>query len=257
MTSRPNGGRGLLLFATGLRALVGDLGVAALTVAVFPFAFASGLLGLRGLADRVCVVWGGGILRLFGVDVVLNGIENFPQGSGCLVLFNHQSLFDIPVLYGTLRRTLRFGAKVELFRIPFFGPGMRAMGTLPIARANRSETLRTYKHAESMIAKGFSYALAPEGTRQATAAIGRFKTGPFIFAMGAQAPIVPAVIRGARNVLPKGSLLPNLGRWRRTVVLQLLPAVPTRGLGPDDLNPLMDRVHAAMVDAFARLPDLG
>jgi 1-acyl-sn-glycerol-3-phosphate acyltransferase len=240
---------------TYARALMGHVALIGATAALSPVAMFAGGLGYRALADRICLAWGGLLLRLYGIDVRLAGIENFPPGTAGLLLFNHQSLFDIPVLYGTLRRTVRFGAKIELFKVPLFGQAMRAMGTLPIARANRAETMETYRHAEAMFAKGFSYALAPEGTRQDEPAIGRFKAGPFIFAIGAQAPIIPAVIKGAHEVLPKNRLMPNIGARRRTVDLLLLPPIPTRGLGVEDVGPLMERVRSAMVDAYARLPD--
>lgn len=249
---------GLMRVITTVRALVGGVGVVALTVAVFPFAVVSSTFRWVEMQDAICRVWGGGILSLFGVRVKLTGEENFPPKSACLLLFNHQSLFDIPVIYGTLKRRVRFGAKAELFRIPIFGLGMRVMGTLPVTRKDRASTLQTYKDAESKIAEGFSYALAPEGTRQEKPVIGSFKAGPFIFAIGAQAPIVLAVIRGAHDVLPKKRLLPNLDRWTRTVHLHLTPAIPTRGLvlgeTGGDLGPLIDRARAAMVEAYDRLP---
>ena len=239
---------------TWVRGVIGNAGTVAATVILSVPAVAAGALGFRKLADSICFVWGRFMLEAYGIEVRLVGEENFPPGQGCLLLFNHQSLFDIPTLYGTLRRTVRFGAKTELFKIPFFGPAMRAVGTLPIARDNRQATLQTYREAQEKFAQGFSYALAPEGTRQKEPAIGRFKAGPFIFAIGAQAPIVAAVIKGAHDVLPKKRLVPNVGRWRRRIYVQLLPAVQTRGLRPEDLSMLMDRVRASMVEAFAALP---
>lgn len=252
MSAEPKPGF-LLLALTYGRAVIGNAIVVVATIVLSPFAIGAGALGFRAIADSICLIWGRLLLEAYGVRVRVTGLENFPPGQGCLLLFNHQSLFDIPVLYGSLRRTVRFGAKVELFKIPLFGPAMRAVGTLPIARDNREETLRIYREAQAKFAEGFSFALAPEGTRQQEPAIGKFKAGPFLFAIGAQAPVLPAVIKGAHDVLPKSRLTPNLGRWRRTIQLQLLPMVPTRGLTNADLGPLSDRVRSAMIESFARL----
>src|SRR5690606_17085370 len=106
---------------------------------------------------------------------------------------------------------IRFGAKIELFKIPFFGRAMRAVGTLPIARENRAGVFKIYKEAERQFSRDVIFVLAPEGTRQKEPRIGRFKKGPFIFAINARVPIIPAVLRGAHEVLPKKSLLVNVG----------------------------------------------
>src|SRR5205823_2559565 len=158
--------------------------------------------------------------------------------------FNHQSHVDIPSIHSTIRRRLRFGAKIELFKIPIFGAAIRAAGVLPIARANRDEVYRVYRQAAAKLAAGWSFILAPEGTRQREPRIGPFKRGPFVFAIDAQVPLVPIVLKGTFDVLPKSSRLVNVGAWSRTVTLHALPPVETKGLGRDDVTRLMDEVRA-------------
>ena len=235
---------------TYVRGVVGDGLLVLWTIVLSLVILAVSAVGWKGVADATILLWGRVVLWLFGVTVHLRGIENFPLGKGSLVLFNHQSLFDIPVLYGTFRRRMRFGSKSELFKIPLFGPAMRSVGTLEIVRNDRAATLRIYRKAESMFAQGFSFALAPEGTRQDEPRIGRFKAGPFLFAIGAQASIVPAVIKGAHEVLPKKRLVPNVGRWKSVVELTLLPAISTAGMTESDVGSLIDRVRNAMVTSF-------
>src|SRR4051794_31780995 len=75
------------------------------------------------------------VLALYGLRVEASGLENLPDRPA-VYLFNHQSHLDPPSVQSILRRTARFGAKIELFSIPIFGRGLRAAGILPIAREN-------------------------------------------------------------------------------------------------------------------------
>lgn len=106
------------------------------------FVISAGLLGLDRLATTFIRAWSGPLLWVFGIRVIGQGDENIPAKGGGIIVFNHQSLFDIPALTSSTPKKIRFGAKIELFKIPFFGAAMRAVGTLPIARNNRNEVLR-------------------------------------------------------------------------------------------------------------------
>ncbi|MBO9668373.1 MAG: 1-acyl-sn-glycerol-3-phosphate acyltransferase, partial [Bdellovibrio sp.] len=118
----------------------------------------------RWFEDQIVYFWTKNVCRMFGVKVVVKGLETLPPG-GFIFVFNHTSFFDIFAMAGWLG-SFRFGAKIELFKIPIFGAGMRRAGILPIARERREEVFKVYKAAESRIAKGERFALAPEGTRQ-------------------------------------------------------------------------------------------
>ncbi len=214
----------------------------------------AGWLEIMPLVNFVMHIWGTGILWVFNVKVEELGRENVPENGGCVLLVNHQSDFDIFVLHALFKNKFRWGAKIELFKIPIFGQAMRKAGVLPIARNNRAEVFRVYKAAEKRFAEGFVYALAPEGTRQPEPVIGAFKRGPFIFAINAKAPIVPVVIKGAYEVLSKKNRIANLGRWKRTIHVEFLPAVSTENLTVENADEIMNRTRAAMVAAYARLP---
>lgn len=203
-----------------------------------------GFLNNRKLEDAIVVAWTKGTCKLFGVRVEIEGRENMPVG-GCIYLFNHTSFFDIFAMNGYLN-SFRFGAKIELFKIPVFGAGMRRAGILPIARDNREEVFRVYRAAEERIRKGERFALAPEGTRQSVEKLGKFKSGPFVFAINAHAPLVPVVVKGALSVWPKGALLPNTGQWSRTIKLIILPQVSTEGYTVDQRPILQEKVYKMM-----------
>lgn len=208
------------------------------------------LFNNRKLEDHIVEFWTRNCCRLFGVDVVVSGLENRPDG-GFLYVFNHTSFFDIFAMNGWLG-SFRFGAKIELFSIPIFGAGMRRAGILPIARSRRDEVFKVYQAAEARIKAGERFALAPEGTRQETESLGPFKSGPFIFAINAKAPIVPVIVKGAAAILPKGHIIPNWGVWSRKIHLQVLPPVSSEGYTIEQRPLLQDKVRKIMEPYFQK-----
>ncbi|WP_413944689.1 lysophospholipid acyltransferase family protein [Bdellovibrio sp. HCB-162] len=202
----------------------------------------------RPLEDHIVEFWTRNACRMFGVKVVVKGLENRPSG-GFLYVFNHTSFFDIFAMNGYLG-SFRFGAKIELFKIPVFGPAMRRAGILPIARERREEVFKVYQAAEARIKAGERFALAPEGTRQNSERLGNFKSGPFIFAINAKAPIVPVIVKGAAAILPKGHTVPNWGVWSRTVTLQVLPPIDPTEYTIEQRPQLQERVRKVMEPYF-------
>jgi 1-acyl-sn-glycerol-3-phosphate acyltransferase len=206
------------------------------------------LFSRRTWVTAIIRTWARLMLWFFGVKTELEGEDQVPLGGrGFLYLFNHSSHFDIVAMAARLPGNFRFGAKAELFRIPIFGTAMRKAGVLEIHRGDRDRVLELYKSSVPRVEKGDSFALAPEGTRNEGEGIKAFKTGPFLFAVQAQMPIVPIVIEGARKVLPKGVLLPGLSAWHTRVKLRVLPPVPTQGLEPKDLDHLRTKVRELML----------
>lgn len=206
------------------------------------------LFNKKSWDDRVVQLWGQASCAMFGVKVKLRGTENIPPG-GCIFLFNHTSFFDVFAMQGALPG-FRFGAKIELFRIPVFGAAMRRLGALPIARHRRDEVFRVYEAAQGRLKRGERFALAPEGTRQEEEKLGAFKAGPFVFAINAGAPLVPVVIRGAARILPKGHWVPNYDVWTREVTIDILPAVSTDGFKVEDRPVLQEKVRREMEPYF-------
>lgn len=239
---------------TRLRAVIG-LPIAITETAVFSsLVFAAGMLDRQKLATQIINVWARIACKIFGLEVVTSGEENLPANGGGIIVFNHQSHFDITALCASTEKQIRFGAKIELFKIPIFGPAMRSVGTLPIARENRTEVMRIYADAAKRFEQGTLFILAPEGTRQNEPKIGRFKKGPFIFAVNAKVPIIPAVIRGAYEVLPRKTMLINVGRWKRSIHVQYLPPIDTSGYTPREIEPLVQKTRDQMVAAFESMP---
>lgn len=217
--------------------------------------FCSAVLRSESWRDwAIARIWAAPILWLHGIKTEVRGLERL-QGmpAGYLVLFNHSSHMDIPILFAGLPKLVKFGAKVELFRVPVFGKAMQWVGALPIDRGNRNKVMKVYEQAEARLNAGEVFALAPEGTRQPEPKIGKFKRGPFEFAFNAKAFIVPITLAGAFEVFPKGAWGINTGRWQRHVLMEIGEPVPTAGLNQDDLEHLQNSVRERMEKDFHRL----
>lgn len=198
----------------------------------------------RDLDDAVMMLWGKICCRMAGVSVTVKGKENLPR-EGCLLLFNHSSFFDVFAITGYLKG-VRFGAKAELFKIPVFGRAIASVGTLPIDRKNREGVFKIYDEAKTRFLKGEHFVLSPEGGRFYGPQLSPFKSGPFQFAMSVQVPVVPVVICGAYEALPKGAFLFNLASWRHEIVIEILPAIPTVGYSSANRHDLIKKVYEQM-----------
>ena len=203
-----------------------------------------------GIFDRMGRLWCRSILWAAGVRVHVHGLDRLPVGTGTAYVFasNHVSHFDIPSLANALPQHY-FVAKSELFKIPLFGPAIRAVGTIPIERSNQKSAFGSYTVAADRIKHGSSVVVFPEGTRGTSYPIRPFKKGPFVLAIQAGAPIVPCIVHGTIGVLPKKSLRVHPAH----VDVHLLDPVPTAGLTYDDRDTLAATVHTRMADAMNSL----
>jgi len=211
-----------------------------------------------GLFDRIPRIWSGVILAMAGVRVRVHGLERLRTLEGVasdkeikgpyIFAANHVSLFDIPTLVNALPQHY-FVAKSELFKIPVFGTGIRAVGTIPIERDNRKAAFGAYTVAADRIRNGSSVVVFPEGTRGTSYPIRPFKKGPFVLAIQAGVPIIPCLVHGTIEVLPKKTFRIRPG----TVHLHLLDPVPTAGFTYDQRDTLADVVHERLSTAMNTL----
>jgi len=236
------------LFRTALTAIV----VIIITVVLGTTVLLASILRvphrINGIYDRAPRWWSKILLWAAGVKVTIHGRENIPDDQSFVFTSNHVSLFDIPSLVASLPRSY-FVAKSELFKIPVFGPGIRAVGTIPIERANQKSAFGSYDVAADRIRNGNSVVVFPEGTRGLAYNIRPFKKGPFVLAIQAGVPVVPCLVHGTIEVLPKKSLKLNPGR----VNVHLLEPVPTEGLTYDDRGTLAAKVNERMARAMNEL----
>ena len=124
------------------------------------------------------------------------------MGSPFLVMSNHQSLYDIAVLFHVVGPHVRMITKKELRSVPFWGEAMERSRFPFIDRGNRSSAYQTLAEARKLFALGLSVWISPEGTRSRDGSLGPFKAGGFHLALESGIPILPVSIDGTRHILP-------------------------------------------------------
>lgn len=161
-----------------------------------------------GLMARL---WGRGVLASSGVRLHVEGTHRLDSQTSYVVMSNHTSLMDIPVLLASFPGSLCFVAKQELFSIPVFGWGMRAAGFIPVDRRDRSRAADVVHGASHRLEHGDSVVIFPEETRSPDGRLLTFQRGGFLMAIRSRRPILPVGIRGCRTVRHKGGLLVHPG----------------------------------------------
>ena len=202
---------------------------------------------------QIARFWGKTILWISGIRVTVKGLDRIGGLSSCIFMSNHQSNFDIPVLLGDLPVQFRWLAKAELFRIPIFGRGMSGAGYISIDRSDRASAFQSLARAAETIRNGTSVMIFPEGTRSRDGRLLPFKKGGFVMAVDAQVPIVPLVIEGTHDIMPKGRLLIR----PRPVTVTICRKIDTDGHTRKTKDVVMDRVRQAMQGVQSGAPNGG
>jgi len=194
----------------------------------------------------VAVRWGRALTRLAPVHVQIEGRDEIDPQQSYVVVANHQSQFDIPVIYGWIGLDLRWVAKAELSRIPFVAAGCRAIGHVFINRSDPEQARTAINRAVSRLEPGTGLMFFAEGTRSRTGELLAFKKGAFRVAVDQQLPVLPVTVVNTRKVLPAKSLRIRPGRVR----LIVHPPLETRGLSQGHCGELRRRCHAAIAGAL-------
>ncbi|WP_303722288.1 1-acyl-sn-glycerol-3-phosphate acyltransferase [Malonomonas rubra] len=192
------------------------------------------LLGENSV-HRWGILWGRSALLLAGLKFNVRGSEHIPQSRSVVYIVNHQSNFDIPILYAGLPLQFRWMAKQELFNIPLFGLAMRRCGYIPIDRSDRRKAMQSMSEAAKQIRDGASVIVFPEGTRTPDGQLQEFKKGGFLISLKAQVPIVPVAIKGSYAVMSKNSLRINKG----AIEMEIFPPIETSDLKNVDIEQLI------------------
>jgi 1-acyl-sn-glycerol-3-phosphate acyltransferase len=190
--------------------------------------------------------WSRNIVAHARIDITVEGEGNLDRGESRLVMSNHQSHFDIPVLFQALRVPLRMVAKKELYRIPLMGQAMRAAGFVEIDRSNRDAAIHQLREAGTRLHESISLWIAPEGTRSQTGRLGSFKKGGFYLAQDLGLRIQPVAINGTRDVLPAHGLTVTRGRSVRVRILPPIDPAEYAGRRDDLVLAVREAIHAGL-----------
>jgi 1-acyl-sn-glycerol-3-phosphate acyltransferase len=177
----------------------------------------SSLFESRGYFAHWCArSWSWLILATTGVRVVVRGLERLQPGKTYVFVANHQSIYDIPVIFSSLPYQLRIIAKQSLGRFPFLGWHLSRTGHLLVDR-RKPDPRGVFNWANSLTARGLSLIVFPEGTRSLDGHVGAFKGGSLYPAVQAGLPIVPISVAGSRHVMRKGRLMTCPGEVELTI----------------------------------------
>jgi 1-acyl-sn-glycerol-3-phosphate acyltransferase len=193
---------------------------------------------------RCARAWARLILKTTGVRVHVTGLERLDPSRSYVLASNHQSTYDIPILFASIPLQLRIVAKASLGRFPFLGWHLARTGHLLVDR--RRPGADVIAKMRRLVSESHSLIVFPEGTRSVDGTLGRFKKGSFLVAVDAQLPVVPVTVSGSRHVMLKGRLMVCPGEVRLTVH----DPIPTAGVSRHDVPELAERVRAAVAGAL-------
>ena len=180
------------------------------------------------------------------MTVSVRGKENIDRKQSYIVVSNHQSHYDIFVMYGWLRMDMKWVMKKELRKVPFIGYACEKVGHIIIDRSDKAKAIEELEKAKKRIVNGISVMFFPEGTRSKDGNIARFKKGAFNMALQLELPILPVTINGTRRILPSGSLDLRPGHAEAIVH----KPIDTSGYSEENLDELIEKTRNVILSTF-------
>lgn len=164
-----------------------------------------------------------------------------------VMVCNHLSQADIPVI-SNLPWEMKWVAKKELFDLPVLGWMLRMAGDIAVDRRALDRKEATFEQASFYLENNCSVIFFPEGTRSRTGKLNHFARGAFELAIREQVPVLPLVVDGTQNALPKKS-------WRfgprNNIRLKVLQPIPTHHLSPENRDELTDEVRFSILNQLS------
>lgn len=168
-------------------------------------------------------------------------------GGPCVYVSNHQSVGDVVVLFTTYL-PFKWLSKASMFRVPFIGWNMWLNGYVSVVRGDRDSGRAAQAAALRWLERGVPMMYFPEGTRSPEGEIQPFKMGAFELALAGGCPVVPIVLEGTRECVPKHSW-----RLREKARVEIRVLEPIATLGHASAAELAAHVRGVMIDALAGL----
>jgi 1-acyl-sn-glycerol-3-phosphate acyltransferase len=199
------------------------------------------------LVQRIVIAWSRAWLVPAGVELEVVGVENVDTSESYVVTANHRSNIDVMVCFTAIPVPIRFLAKQELFRVPILAQAMRAIGIVEVDRRHaRSANIldSVNRQSQTVIERGHSLIIYPEGTRSRDGQPKPFKKGAFTMAITAGMPVLPVTIIGTRRIwMP-------LSPWVRSGPVKVVidTPIPTSHLGRADADALRADVESIILD---------
>ena len=197
---------------------------------------------------KVQQFWSRSFFWLMFLPVSVDGTEHIKPGQSYVFVANHQSMFDVWLVYGWLPVIFKWLMKAELRKVPFVGTGCKAAGHIFVDRRNAKAAMESLQEVERQLVNGVCTVIFPEGTRSLNGEVGRFKRGAFQIAMDLGLPVIPLSLDGCFEVLPKGKPFVN----RHPVHMHIGEAIDLKQFkdaeGKPDANAAIEAVRAAVIN---------
>ena len=198
---------------------------------------------------RVARAWARTLLRVSGIGVRVQGLEQIDPEGSYVFISNHLSYMDTPVALAHIPVQFRFLAKRGLFQIPFLGQHLGRAGHIPVPREDPRAAVRVMQTAAQTIQKKrISLLIFPEGGRSHDGQLRSFKEGGAYIAIRAGVPVVPLAMIGTQKVLPYGAGIVQSGQ----VTLRILKPIDTHQLTLKDRGALTDKLRELILSELER-----
>lgn len=222
---------------------------------IFNVVFWTGLIGSTGLIlsifewrgkilGKFAHIWSKILLKAAGVKYSVLGLENVDPKKEYIFAGNHESAFDILLVFAGIKHHLVSISKIELKWIPIMGWAMQAAKHIFVDRKNHTKALESLKMAAISLNKNpRSVFLFPEGTRSKDGKIHKFKKGGLLLGIEANIPIAPMALCGTGAVALKGEWKLNSNK----IELRIGKPIETKNLEYKDRNKLTEMVFNEVI----------
>jgi 1-acyl-sn-glycerol-3-phosphate acyltransferase len=169
--------------------------------------FATLFSGDEDRARRYLIHWARINLKLSRLPITVAGLERLDLSRPYVFMPNHASFLDVLLVFAFIPHHFRSIVKEEFFSIPLLGLTVKSSGQIPLDRQSPRKGLHSIKQAAELLQRGVSIVVFPEGTRSRDGRIHEFKTTLFVLPIRTRTPVVPVLIEGTFQALPRGSIL--------------------------------------------------
>lgn len=188
-------------------------------------------------------IWGN---PLWKIDI--RGQKNINRKKTYVIISNHQSALDIVILY-RLYAHFKWIAKRELFKVPFIGWNLILNRHVAIDRNSASSAVLMMQKAITHIRQGSSILIFPEGTRSEDGAIRRFKDGAFVIAKKAEVAILPVILNGTLEAVPKNGMIGG----KQTFDIRVLPEIPYESFKDKSTAEIAKEMHQLLTEEHKKI----